>query len=303
MIKKILSVVVVAFVWVTLLSAKKVYLFTSFNEPASAGLRLLYSYDGYKWTDLGKIFLKPEIGETKIMRDPSMIQGPDGTFHLVWTCGWKGNRSFGYASSKDLKNWSAQREIPVMMHEPEAVNVWAPEIFYDDVNKEFFIVWATTIPNRYAKGAEEEKNNHRLYYTKTKDFKSFTPAALFYEPGFSVIDAMIVKRGRNDYVQVVKDNTRPNRNIFVCFGKTPLGPWTNPSPRLTGFLTEGPNCAKVGKDYLIYFDDYKNKRYGAIRTRDFKTFTDITDVISVPEGHKHGTILKVKDKVLKELMK
>ena len=64
-----------------------------------------------------------------------------------------------------------------MMHEPDAVNVWAPEIFYDDENKEYIIVWATTIPFRFAKGQEEENNNHRLYYTKTKDFKTFTPAA------------------------------------------------------------------------------------------------------------------------------
>jgi Glycosyl hydrolases family 32 N-terminal domain. len=299
--KKYTLTLLVAFLVFFSLSAKKVYLFTSFNEPATEGLRLLYSHDGYKWKDLGRIFLKPEVGEKKIMRDPSMVQGPDGTFHLVWTCGWKGDRTFGYASSKDLIHWSAQREIPVMMHEPDAVNVWAPEIFYDDENKEYIIVWATTIPFRFAKGQEEENNNHRLYYTKTKDFKTFTPAALFYDPGFSVIDAMIVKRGKGDYVQVVKDNTRPNRNIFVCFGKTPLGPWTNPSPRLTGFLTEGPNCTKVGKDYLIYFDDYKNKCYGAIRTRDFKTFTDINDKISVPEGHKHGTILIVDEKVLKGL--
>src|SRR6187455_3276379 len=78
-----------------------VYMFTGFHEPATDGLRLLYSEDGYHWKDLGRSFIKPEVGPAKLMRDPSMIQGPDGTFHLVWTSGWKGDPGFGYASSRD----------------------------------------------------------------------------------------------------------------------------------------------------------------------------------------------------------
>ena len=74
-------------------SEKNVYMFTSFREPADAGLRLLYSHDGYKWTDLDTIFIKPEVSG-KVIRDPSIVQGPDGTFHFVWTSSWKGNYGF-----------------------------------------------------------------------------------------------------------------------------------------------------------------------------------------------------------------
>ena len=91
----------------------QVYMFTSFHEPATEGLRLLYSYDGYKWDSIPGIFLKPEVGTQKIMRDPSIARGKDGTYHLVWTCSWKGDFGFGYSSSKDLKNWSKQEFIPV----------------------------------------------------------------------------------------------------------------------------------------------------------------------------------------------
>ena len=34
----------------------KAYLFSTFREPATAGLRLAYSYDGYHWTDLDTVF-------------------------------------------------------------------------------------------------------------------------------------------------------------------------------------------------------------------------------------------------------
>ena len=283
--------------------SKKAYVFTSFHEPANEGLRLLYSYDGYKWNDLNRIFLKPEIGKEKIMRDPSMVQGPDGTFHLVWTCGWKGDRGFGYASSKDLINWSEQQFVPVLQKEETVINVWAPELFYDDVKKEYVIIWASTIPHRYAKGVEAEDNNHRMYSVTTKDFKTFSEAKLFLEPGYSVIDAVIVKKAKEDYVLVLKDNTRPMRNLKVAFSKDALGPYTGISEPFSGLLTEGPSVLKIGKNWLIYYDAYGEKRYAAIRTSDFKTFKDVSAETVIPTGHKHGTIVEVDRKVIKGLIK
>jgi hypothetical protein len=282
--------------------AKKGYLFTSFHEPANEGLRMLYSYDGYKWADLNKIYLKPEIGKQKIMRDPSMVQGPDGVFHLVWTCGWKGERGFGYASSKDLIHWSEQQFIPVLQNEPTTVNVWAPELFYDEIKKEFIIIWASTIPYRFAKGIEEEENNHRMYAITTKDFKTFSEAKLFLDPGFSVIDAVIVKKAAEDYVLVLKDNTRPNRNLKVAFSKDAIGPYTGVSEAFSGKLTEGPTVVKLGKDWLIYYDAYGEKRYAVIKTSDFKSFKDVSAETVIPEGHKHGTIVPVSRTVIKQLV-
>ena len=63
--------------------AKDIYVSTSFHEPANEGLRFIYSYDGLKWDTIAGCFLKPEVGNQKVMRDPSIVKGPDGTFHLV----------------------------------------------------------------------------------------------------------------------------------------------------------------------------------------------------------------------------
>jgi hypothetical protein len=282
-------------------AGKNIYLFTSFREPATDGLYFLYSQDGYHWNDLGGSWLRPEIGEKKLMRDPSMAQGADGVWHLVWTSGWNGDKGFGYASTKDLVHWSDQQFVPVMQKEPDAVNVWAPEIFYEKDSAQFIIVWATTIPFRFARGQEEEKNNHRLYCTTTRDFKTFTDVRLFYDPGYSVIDATIVQRDAGNYVLVFKDNTRLQRNIKVAFGDRAAGPWHDDSPAFTPEFTEGPTVAKVGKDWLIYYDMYRDKKYGAMRTKDFKTFTDITEKVDVPVGHKHGTIVMIDKKTLNRL--
>ena len=190
-----------------------------------------------------------------------------------------------------------------MEYDTTAVNVWAPDIFYENETKEFYIVWASTVPFKFEKGIEDEYNNHRLYYTKTKDFVNFTKAELLYDPGFSSIDATIVKRGHNDYVLVFKDNTRNARNILAAFGKTPAGPFSNSTERFTEMYTEGPTVMKVGNDWLIYFDAYRKKTYEAAATKDFKQFTSIAEKIQVPTGHKHGTIVKVHKDVLMRLLK
>lgn len=282
---------------------KKAYLFTSFHEPATAGLRMLYSEDAFHWKDFDTTLLHPAVGEQKVMRDPSMVQGPDGTFHLVWTSSWRGDKGFGYASSKDLLHWNEQRFIPVMESEKETVNVWAPELFYDADSARYIIIWASAIPGRFPKGQEEEMNNHRMYYTMTKDFITFSPTKLFLDPGFSVIDAVIVKKASQQYVLVLKDNTRPNRNIKVAFSNNVTGPYRNVSAPFTAQLTEGPAVVKSGNEWLIYYDAYGQKNFGCMATTDFIHFTDAAARTTVPEGHKHGTICEIKRKTLKQLQK
>jgi len=202
-----------------------------------------------------------------------------------------------------LLHWSEERSISVMQHEDSTVNVWAPELFYDGESKDFIIIWASTIPFRFPKGQEDEDNNHRMYYTTTKDFNTFSETKLFLDPGFSVIDCEIVKRGTKDYVLVLKDNTRPNRNIKVAFAENPLGPYSNASAAFTPNFSEGPTTAKVGDEYVIYYDQYRDKIFGAKKTKDFKTFEDITNKVSLPLGHKHGTIFEVRKKDLKKVIK
>jgi hypothetical protein len=127
-----------------------VYLFSYFIGNGADGLHLAYSLDGMKWEPLnqGKPFLIPTVGKDRLMRDPSICQGPDGTFHLVWTTGWW-DKIIGYSSSKDLVHWTEQKAIPVMVDEADAKNAWAPELFYDKATKEYYIIWATTIPGRH----------------------------------------------------------------------------------------------------------------------------------------------------------
>ena len=111
---------------------KELYVSTSFHEPATDGLRFIYSEDGVHWDSIPGVWLAPNVGSQKVMRDPSIIRTPDGIYRMVWTSSWRGDRGFGFSSSQDLQHWTPQQFVEVMK-DTSTVNVWAPELFWDDV--------------------------------------------------------------------------------------------------------------------------------------------------------------------------
>ena len=287
-------------------TAKDVYLFSYFTGKSETGLHLAYSYDGLTWTPLNEAesYLLPAVGKDKLMRDPSIVQAPDGTFHMVWTTGWHDN-SIGYASSKDLIHWSEQKSIPVMAHEPTVRNSWAPELYYDEVSKLYYIFWASTIDGRFSEvGPSEDGLDHRLYYVTTSDFKTFSETKLFFNPNFSVIDGAILKKGEEYFLFVKNENKTPvEKNIRVTVSKDINNFLTEVSTPITGNWVEGPAPLQVGEYMYVYFDKYREGKYGAVRSKDGKTWEDVSGLVSFPKGTRHGTAFKVSETVLDNLLK
>ena len=277
--------------------AADAYLFTYFTKNGEDGLHLAASADGYRWHKLngGNSYLTPKVGKSKLMRDPCIVRGPDGTYHMVWTSGWNEN-NIGYASSKDLIHWSGQKELPVMAHEKDVLNAWAPEIVYDEQHGEFLIFWASTVPGKFAAtdGTSEEKYNHRMYSTTTRDFASFTPTKLFYDPGFSVIDATLMRANGKNWL-LVKDETRhpPRKYLQLATAPTLRGPFGKLSAPITqpGLWVEGPTALQVGADVIVYYDAYTSKHYGALRSRDMLNWEDVTGQMHFPD---EGTPLRMR---------
>lgn len=286
------------------------YLFSYFTGNGEDGLHLASSADGLEWTALkgGASFLKSGVG-SKLMRDPSIVLGPDNRFHLVWTTGWW-DKGIGVAHSSDLVTWSAPREIPVMAHEPAALNAWAPDLFYDRVSKRYVIVWASTIPGRFAATDEsgdvtkEGRLNHRLYYVTTSDFTSFTPAKLFFDDGFNVIDGTLVETAPGRIALVAKDETlRPaaRKHLRVAWGERADGPFGHASPAISPDWVEGPTVLRVDEAWLVYFDEYTRKRYGALRSPDFVNWTNVSDRVRFPPDARHGTAFTAPRAVIERL--
>lgn len=284
-----------------------VLIFSYFTGNGEDGLHLAFSRDGYQFQALnqGKALLKPQVGNDKLMRDPCIIRGGDGRFHLVWTVSWN-ERGIGYAHSADLLEWSEQRYLPVMEHEPSARNCWAPEVTYDSLEDRYMIYWASTIPGRFleTKDRGDEGYDHRMYYTTTSDFEHFTPTALLYDPGFNVIDASIKQVGSR-YVMWLKNETRhpPEKNIRLAFGNTLSGPYGPAGPPIAGigYWAEGPTAIWLGDQWIVYFDRYMEGKMGAAVSKDLKTWSDVSHRIRFPEGTRHGSVIRISSEEFEKL--
>lgn len=297
------------------------FVFAYFNtgpKGQSQGLQFAYSRDGYEWKKIEHpkgTFLSPKVGGG-LMRDPSIVQGPDGMFHMVWTTDWW-HEGIGIAHSRDLIHWSEQKYIDVMTDFPGYVNCWAPEIYFDKDTETYLIFWASTVPGKFpeTEGRGETftkpevkgvKAAHRQYLTTTKDFNTYTPTELFYDDGYNCIDAFIVRDDeRERYVMVIKDEEKlpePKKNLRVAFAESPFGPWSESSDPISPNWVEGQSLLKVGDEWLLYFDAYTRKQYEGLKTTDFERWTSITDKLVMPKGIRHGTPLPVSKKVLNQLL-
>lgn len=283
------------------------FLFTSFRGNGETGVYFAVSQDGRVWEPLrnNQPVLKPEH-PGMLMRDPFLARGPDKLWHLLWTWGWNraesgGRLRIGHASSKDLIHWSPQQSIDIFPDEPAARNAWAPEAAWDPARKEWVIFWATTIPGRFptTEATGDNGYDHRLYAMTTRDWKTFSAPRLWFDPGFNSIDSTLVPLARNRWLMVFKDERKTPlvKKLRLAEGTSPQGPFTNISEPFTNAWVEGPSVAYIDAHWWIYFDHYTQPRhYGALRTRDWKTFEDMTPQLRFPADHRHGTIVRIPAK-------
>lgn len=278
------------------------YLFSYFTSQ-NGGLRLAWSADGYTYQPLnsGSAYLVPQVGD-KLMRDPSLVLGPDNVFRLVWTSGWYLTQ-FGYASSTDLKTWSPQQAISIWSGHPDEANVtltWAPEITYDSAQGRYLIVWASDVKGKYV-DAPGDTLNPRLYASTTTDFTTFETPRLFFDPGCDAIDATLFQDG-SKYWMCFKGITLQLASSTTLDGTygdtTPTDSGLNPA----GLPAEGPTVAKVGDAWIVYYDAYTKGFYGASRSTDLVNWTDITSQVSMPSGAHHGTVIQVPGSVIRNLL-
>ena len=288
------------------------WVFSYFLDNGQDGLHLAYSRDGLTWTPLagGRPVLTPSVGG-KLMRDPCVLLGPDNVFHAVWTTGWY-EQGIGIAHSSDLIEWSEAAFLPVMVHERKAANAWAPEIYYDEETAQYLVFWATTIPGRFpatdGSGSVNQDGvalNHRIYRTTTRDFKEYSRAELFLDPGFNVIDATIVRDGARCLMFLKDETLRPEarKDIRIAVADHALGPYLVASePISKDNWVEGPTAFRAGQDMFVLFDAYTRKRFEGVRSRDLKTWTALGAELEMPPGARHGTVFAVPEKILKGLL-
>jgi hypothetical protein len=276
------------------------FLLTSHGEDQTDGLHLAVSPDGLKWQVINsdKSVLKPTVGE--VFRDPSIAQDESGTYHLVWTIAWgcAKHKGIGYASSKDLIQWSKQRVIAVMENKAKTEFIWAPELFWDSPNKEWMIHWSSSVTGKFPETLAifDGHANPRIYYTITKDFQQFAPSRLLFNADCLAIDSYLYLGEDKHYYVFFKADRKENPTRGMLLAKAPAreGPYVvdpNMINAAQESWAEGPCAVKIGSRIRLYYTC--QNYFSAYESTDMKRWTDIRRDIVAPGGYRHGTVIRI----------
>lgn len=295
-------------------------LFAYFRDNGQAGVYLAASEDGLRFTPLNgdqPVFTPPAWPGQNLTRDPSILYR-DGLFRMVWTSNWKG-RVFGYAESPDLKQWSEPRSVrpfpETLSEDDQPENIWAPEIHWDPRRRDYFILFAATTRRERTdgdgsdnKGDNSSPYDNRMHIVRTKDGRAFTPAKLFFDQGFSSIDAVMhLDTGSKRWVMVIKDSrnadlkTLPGRNLRLTFTGLDLEhpsftPVSDPiagdnAPIFTdpkNSMAEGQTLIRFQNEWWLYWDEPAGSGINLATSPDLKTWTHRRNLVMPPKIH-HGT--------------
>ena len=262
------------------------YLLSYFTTSAET-LHYAYSLDGLTWISLnnGNTIVSSSIGN-RSMRDPCVVRGQDGVFHLMATNSWK-SREIVVFDSTDLINWTNQRLVTVAPS--NASFAWAPECSYDPTAGQYRIYFATDI-----------NSIHKMYSVTTSDFINVSSPSVYYDPGTDryAIDGTMVQYNGMTYMFFKYSESGPTgRGIQRVQASSLAGPWSNRSGPLTDDVVEGPTIFKDNDQnrWYLYYDYYSDGYWGcSTTTNPAGSWTQLnSNEFSLPSGVRHGNIIPV----------
>lgn len=304
------------------------YIFTYFigeNSDKGEQIYLGASKDGLNWEEVNnnEPILTSDLGE-KGLRDPFIIRSPEGDkFYLIATDlriyngnGWgaaqsNGSKSIMIWESTDLVNWSEQRMIEVAID--TAGCTWAPEAFYDETTGEYIVFWASKDTEKVGK---DGYTHHRVYYSKTRDFYTFTEPEIYQSielgdnNAIDLIDTTIIENEGTYYRITKNENTK---KVFMEKSDSILGEWKLVDSNITEFAgVEGPTIFKFydRDEWCVLLDEYSGVKYfpSVTSNLDSGQFRRLESTeYSLPKGAstggpRHGTIIPVTEEEYNNIM-
>ena len=276
-------------------------------------LHIALSTDGRHWTPLNDN--KPVWDQH--VRDPYVRRGPDGLWRILSTGGGRGNDrekvgpSCLYITSSNLVDWQVEGPLPLMKDVRDesgtfAGNIWAPEWFYDAKMGEYVLIWSSSFKDA---GWKES----RLWSCRTRDWKTFTPASVFFAPPYSVIDGTLLEQDGTYYLFHKEEEfgakTGERRAIRVATSTRLEGPYTVVDGQLNKgqivpVITEGPTVIKdpLKPGWLLLYDYCMTNRFGASYSPDLIHWI-VEENVNFPSEARHGCVSLITPEEARTLVK
>lgn len=294
------------------------YLFVHFKEKKTTDGEQVYfglSTDGFHWEQVngGEPVLWSTLGE-KGVRDHTIVRTKEGKFFIIATdlslagcfntkykgswanIGREGSKCLSMWQSDDLVNWSEQKLIE--LGDEDFGCLWAPDVIYDKANDDYVLHWSSS-------HASNDYGHKAIYYSRTKDFETFTkPQMLCRKDGSGIIDSAIYEEN-GTYYRFLKSEADPE-TIILQKGKTLTGEHTRieafdtEMAKLRQGVYEAPTAFKLADGkwcMLLDFYGVEGEGQGYVPfvadDIDGGRFIRSDESFSFPYGFKHGTVLPI----------
>lgn len=265
---------------------------------------------------------------TRGLRDPFVIRSAEGDrFFLIATdlsigggTSWEsslddGSRHLEIWESTDLKNWSAQRHVPVSG--PFASMTWAPEAFYDEDAGEYIVYWSSRVfldaTRPYDKVGTPDYTYSKVMYATTRDFVTFSDARIWQDAGDRIDSTMIEDDGTfyrftkeitgcNDVVQ--ESASSPSAlSVPGDYAWATDATCVSKTARATTRTTEGPTIFRanagdtslpsgVNEGFYLFADDFTGQGYLPLFTESLASPAWRTVSGALPKS-RHGSVMPV----------
>lgn len=139
------------------------------------------SEDLKKWSYIDSISINVSSGSKRV-RDQYLSRDKTGNYLLLGTQGYMHPEIY-LANSESINEF--ELELKNINYSDKDLHIfanysWAPEIIYDYDNDQYLILYSDT-----------ETKNSPIYAVATKDFERFSYPFIFFDVGFTIIDANI----------------------------------------------------------------------------------------------------------------
>ena len=243
------------------------------------------SEDLKKWSYIDSISINVSSGSKRV-RDQYLSRDKTGNYLLLGTQGYMHPEIY-LANSESINEFKL--ELKNINYSDKDLHIfanysWAPEIIYDYENDQYIILYSDT-----------ETKNSPIYAVTTKDFERFSYPFIFFDAGFTIIDANVTMLDGKYYLfykgedverygtlyYAVSDSLSCSSNWQLCDGEI-----------IAGYNLEGPFGLKGldNKNYL-FADAFEVAKpyYGLF---DSNSKIDMKN-IEVLNGIHHYSILKI----------
>lgn len=269
--------------------------------------------DPMRWRRLGSDAVLESTAQTMGVRDPHIVRGPGGRFHLLATDlrVWRpegpdwhryrhaGSRDLVVWDSDDLIHWSDPRYVRVA---PEGAGMaWAPESTFDPISGDFLVYFSAGLADDAPQDRPGVTGPSRIMVTRTRDFVTFTPAQTYLTAPVGVIDMTVHVTPTAVHRFAKQDDNAPGtRQVFHEMGSSFFADDFRELARNIGqeigAHVEGP---------LVFKDHHENRWYlwvdqYATMPQGYHAFTT-TDLgsgrwqhlpgLDLPPNTKHGVVL------------